>query len=181
MKGQMKMKNGFLILVILSVFVLQGCASKTFKVGVAGAGGAALGALVGHQFVHHGSKKQHETTNTIITASLFGVLAMGLTYWHFTALENKEVELASRFSRSNYLEAPSSSDARLSILIADKKSIRLDQETRWVFPEFRRRSQPAERRESELVEKHTIWEIAKPGFFVTKDQYPSLWMDEEEK
>lgn len=165
-------------------FTLVGCSSKTWKVAGVGAASGLVGAGVGHTFVHHGKGKEHQTTNTVITASIFGVLGAGIAYWHWTSLENQRVELAGQFSRSSYLEVDgrSSGDRDLvQVAVSGKKSLSLDTSTRWVFPEFRKRTLPPQRGESEIISSHYTWEIARPGFFVSRDQYPSLFKEEEVK
>ncbi len=171
----------FLLPIVLATS-LTGCSTKMWKVAGVGLASGAAGAGVGYGFVHHGRNKENQTTNTIISASIFAVLGAGITYWHLTSLEEQRVELAGKFSRSEFLDRDSErpmGTISLPAPIKGGRSLRLDDDTRWVFPEFQRRELPSQRGESELISSHHTWEIARPGFFVTKDQDISLFKEEE--
>lgn len=168
-------------IVVFVALALSGCSAKMWKVaGVSAASGLA-GAGVGYAFIHHGREKEYRLTNTVISASIFAALGAGVAYWHLMSLEKQKIELAGKFSRSHYLEtgiAKNLDQDLVQIAISSKKSLSLDQQTRWVFPEFRKRMRPPERGESEIISSHYSWEIARPGFFVTREQYPSLFKEE---
>lgn len=177
------MKHLSRFVLLISILSLNaGCSSKMWTVAGVGLASGALGAGVGYAFVHHGSHKEYQTTNTIITASLFAAIGAGVTYWHLTTLEDQRVELAGKFSRSTYLERDvqrASGGLTLPGIVSGKRSIRLDDTTRWVFPEFQKRDLPPQRGETELISSHYSWEIARPGFFITREQDPSFFKDEE--
>lgn len=171
-----------LTLIILSV-AISGCSAKAWKVGGVAAGSGLVGAGLGYTVVHHGRDREHQLTNTVISAAVLAAVGAGLTYWHLTSLEKQKIELAGKFSRSHYLETgvqgSASENDLVQIAISGKKSLSLDGNTRWVFPEFRKRKLPPQRGESEIISSHYSWEIARPGFFVSKEQYPSLFKEEE--
>ena len=176
----MRIIGEILILITLGLSA-SGCSSKMWKVVGVGAATGAVGAGVGYAFVHHGKGKEYQTTNTIISASIFAAIGAGITYWHLTSLENQQVELAGRFSRSNYLERDANQfSGRASLLnpTIGTKSLKLDDTTRWVFPEFQKRELPPQRGENELISSHYSWEVLRPGYFVSKDQDPSLFKEE---
>lgn len=176
------MSSKILTLIIFSILI-SGCSAKAWKVGRVAAGAGLVGAGVGYAVVHHGKDREHQLTNTIISASVFAALGAGLTYWHLTSLEKQKIELAGKFSRSHYLESDlqtgRSENDLVHVAISGKKSLSLDGNTRWVFPEFRKRTLPPQRGESEIISSHYSWEIARPGFFVSREQYPSLFKEEE--
>ena len=170
---------------LLSLAILcSGCSSKSWTVAGVGLASGAVGAGVGYAFVHHGRKKEHQTANTVITASIFAAIGAGISYWHMTALEDQKLELAGRFSRSVYLEKDTTrnlSNVSMGAIVSGKRSIRLDEGTRWIFPEFQKRELPPQRGETELISSHYSWEIARPGFFITKEQDPNFFLEEESR
>ena len=81
------MKRRFEILIpLLILSSLTGCSSKIWKVAGVGIVSGAVGAGVGYGFIHHGRKKENQTTNTIISGSILAVIGGGLAYWHLTSL-----------------------------------------------------------------------------------------------
>lgn len=169
------------ITIFVFVALLSGCSSKMWKMAGVGAASGFVGAGVGYAFVHHGKNREYRTVNTAVTASIFAAAGAGIAYWHWTSLDQQKIELAGQFSRSTYLETGLMDKNRddVQIAISGKKSLSLDLNTRWVFPEFTKRTLPPQRGESELISSHYAWEISRPGFFVTKDQYPTLFKEEE--
>ncbi len=173
----MKSSLAFIFLIAL---LQMGCSAKQRTTALVGIGSAALGAGVGYAFVHHGKAKEHQTTNTIITSSIFGVIGAGITYWHLSSLENQKLELASQFSQSKFLDSENKDGLKsfpFNSLVIQKNSVELDEVNRWVLPQFRRRELPAQRSETEMIAPHYTWEIARPGFFINKKQDPELFHD----
>lgn len=172
--------NRTLPLCILLVSLQLACSAKQRTAAIVGVGSAAVGAGIGHQFVHHGKGKEHQTTNTIITASILGLLGAGITYWHLSSLEKQKIELASQFSQSRFLDSSDRDhlkSIRLDPVAIQNNSVELDESNRWVVPQFRKRQLPAQRSETEIVAPHYTWEISRPGFFINKSQDSEFFSD----
>lgn len=166
------MKSIIPILILFSI-IQTGCSAKHRTTALVGIGSAALGAGVGYAFVHHGKEKEYQTTNTIITSSIFGLVGAGITYWHLSSLEKQKLELASQFSQSRFLDDSDHSSLksiRFDPVVIQNNSVELDASNRWVLPQFRKRDLPAQRSETEIISPHYTWEIARPGFFINKKQ-----------
>lgn len=145
--------------------------------------GVAVGAGLGYTVLHHGSHKQYQVQNTIIGASVLGA-AFGLTTWyHLNALDEQKINLAGHFSRATYLDrdVDKMSGIASPVISLGKQSVKLDSDTRWVLPEFQKRLLPSEKNENEFVASHHVWEVARPGFFLSRDQDPGLFKDEDKK
>ena len=56
-------------------------------------------------------------------------------------------------------------------------SIDLDETTKWIAPDFRKRLLPAQQSDKKAVASNYLWEIARPGFFVTKDKSPHYFLE----
>ncbi len=166
---------------ILIAFSLFGCSAKMRTIITASTIGGVVGAGLGYTVLHHGSKKEFQTQNTVIAASVLAATFGLATWYHLHSLEEQRIELAGRFSRATYLDRDSTSQPSLGMkaISLGKNSIKLDNETRWVLPEFQQRILPPQRSENEIIAAHHTWEIARPGFFMTKDQDPDLFKDEE--
>lgn len=162
----------------LLVTMQVGCSAKHRTTALVGIGSAALGAGVGYAFVHHGKNKEYQTTNTVVTSSIFGLIGAGVAYWHLSTLEKQKLELASQLSQSRFLDN-SDRDQLKSIrfdpVVIQNNSVELDDSNRWVLPQFRKRDLPAQRTETEIVSPHYTWEIARPGFFINKKQDGDLF------
>jgi hypothetical protein len=146
--------------------------------------GGAVGAGVGYTVVHHGSQKQYQTQNTIISASIIAAVFGLATWYHLGALDEQKVDLAGKFSRATYLDRDTQETGPsrgLTAISLGKQSVKLDEETRWVLPEFQKRLLPPQRGDNELISSHHSWEILRPGFFLSKEQDPQLFKDEESK
>lgn len=177
------MKTKILHLCLIA-FLLSGCSAKMRTILTATAVGGAVGAGLGYTVVHHGAKKQYQTQNTIVSAGVFAAVFGLATWYHLYALDEQKIELAGKFSRATYLDRDADQGARFEGLTAislGKQSIKLDDETRWVLPEFRKRLLPSERNENEVIAPHHSWEIARPGFFLMRDQDPELFKEEDKK
>ncbi len=170
------------IFLLLACIHLVGCSAKMQKIITATAIGGGVGAGVGYTVLHHGSRKQYQVQNTIISASVLAAVAGLATWYHYSALDEQKVELAGKFSRATYLDRDSLETAKergLTAVTLGKQSIKLDDDTRWVVPEFAKRLNPSERSETELITPHHTWEIVRPGFFLTRDQDASFFKSEE--
>ena len=62
-----------------------------------------------------------------------------------------------------------------------KTAITLDDDTRWTYPIFRKRFLQPERGELEVISKRSVWEIVKPGRFITRTQDPQYFLEEKSK
>jgi len=182
----MLITRGIFILILFSL-LQTGCATRTKQTLTAGAVGAAVGAGVGYTVVHHGPGRRHVTTNTIITSALFALVFAGATAYHYRALDNQKVSITSRFGRSYLLDTdlqelgePWGSESAFTPSRRDvgSESIRLDENTRWVFPTFRRRELRPETGPDEFLSSRYTWEIVRPGFFVTRDDAPGVFEEE---
>lgn len=156
------------------------------------AGGAVVGALVGHEFVHHGEYKQFETQNTIITSVLFALLTGGVLAWHYEEMAQQGVEISGKYARFRLCDPDElNPDLARKLGLAGeqnsfhpkseqigKYSISLDDNTKWAFPTFRKRFLAPERSESQVISNRYIWEILRPGSFVTRSQDPEYFLDE---
>lgn len=177
------MKSHLLSICLFAVF-LSGCSAKMRTIVTATAIGGAVGAGVGYTVVHHGRNKEYQTQNTIISASVLAAVFGLATWYHLNALDDQKVELAGKFSRATYLDRDSEEPPKargLTAISLGKQSIKLDSDTRWVLPEFQKRLLPPQRGDNELISSHHSWEIVRQGFFLSKDQDPQLFKDEEAK
>lgn len=177
------MKTQILSLIIIAS-LLTGCSARMRTIATASVIGGAVGASLGYAALHHGSHKQYQTQNTIISASVFAALFGLSTWYHLHALDEEKMDLAGKFSRATYLDRDSNPKNHLEGLTAislGKQSVRLDRDTRWVLPEFQKRMLAPERGENELISSHHAWEIVRPGFFLSRDQDPDLFKQEEKK
>lgn len=178
------------------LFVQIGCATgETKKIAVGMIAGAAVGAFVGHEYVHHGQYKQFQTQDTIITSVLFAFITGGVLAWHYEALEQQQVEISGRYARYRLCNPDEmSSELKKDLgLNADepsyqlqpsqvgKMAISLDDNTKWVYPTFRKRFLQPERAENQVLSTRYIWEILRPGSFVTRSQDPQYFFEEGEK
>ncbi len=154
--------------------------------------GSAVGAAVGNMYVHHGRYKQYETRNTIITSVIFAMATGAILNWHYLQLQKNEVEISSRYSRyrlcnpdemiPNLSERMGANEDLQNIMQMQpgqigKQALTLDDNTKWVFPVFRKRFLPPEQGENSIVSTRYIWEIMKPGTFVTRSQAPQYFFE----
>lgn len=186
-------------LAILCLSLTQtGCASRTAMIAGGMLAGAAVGAGTGYEFVHHGDHKQYETRNTIITSAVFALIFGGVLAWHYREIEQTKVEVSGRYSRyrlcdpdemqaelSRQLQMKSEEDAgniyKIDGAQVGKLAISLDDSTKWVYPTFRKRFLQPERGETQVISTRYIWEIVKPGFFVTRSQDPQYFLEINDK
>jgi hypothetical protein len=159
------------------------------------AAGAVAGAIIGHEFVHHGQYKQYETRNTVITSAIFALATGGVLAWHYQEMEQQTVEISGRYARYRLCN-PDEMNPDLARKLGvggeenpyplqanqiGKLSISLDDNTKWAYPVFRKRFLPPERGENQVISTRYIWEILKPGNFVTRSQNPAYFLEEGEK
>jgi uncharacterized membrane protein YsdA (DUF1294 family) len=173
-----------LIMCLLIAAIGSGCSARMKTLVTSTVIGGVVGAGLGYTVLHHGAKKQYQAQNTIISASVLAATFGIATWYHLNALDEQKIELAGKFSRATYLDRDSDRNSRLEGLTAislGKQSVLLDKDTRWVLPEFQKRTLPPERNENELIASHHSWEIVRPGFFLTRDQDPNLFKAEEKK
>jgi hypothetical protein len=180
-----------------SVLMPAGCAtSRARNIGLGMAAGAVVGAVVGHEYIHHGRYNQYDTRNTIITSVIFTIATGLIMNWHYLELQEREVEISSKYSRyrlCNPDEMIPNLGAKLGANEDEpnsfqlqpgqigKSAITLDDSTKWVFPVFRKRFLLPERGDSSVMSTRYIWEILKPGNFVTRSQDPQYFLEEEAK
>lgn len=183
-------------LVLVLTLSLGGCATgQTRKIVIGMAAGAVAGAIIGHEFVHHGKYKQYETRNTIITSVVFALGTGAVMNWHYEAMEEQMVEVSGRYARYRLCD-PSQLNPELSQRLntsggekpyplepgqLGKHAISLDDSTKWVYPTFRKRFLPPDRGENQVVSSRYIWEILRPGSFVTRSQNPDYFYEGESK
>lgn len=192
-------KRALLVLVIATTIAGSlGCANGyTNRIAAGMLAGAVVGAGVGYQFVHHGRNREYETQNTIITSVVFALATGGILAWHYREVELTKVEVSGRFARyrlcdpqdldpslAKQLQAdgePQERTYRLQIDQIGNSAISLDDNTKWVYPTFRKRYLQPERGETQMLSERYIWEILMPGKFVTRSQNPHYFVEEEEK
>lgn len=176
------------------IVVLCGCAGRTRTITAGMLGGAAVGALVGYQFVHHGQHREYETQNTLITATVFSLATGAILYWHYRELEEQQVQISGRYARyrlcnpdqlkTDWLpdaqQTTRAENYQISSDMLGSLSISLDDNTKWLYPTFRKRYLQSETSESEVISMRYIWEIIKPGSFVTRSQHPQYFYQTEE-
>lgn len=175
---------------------LLSCAGQSKKIATGMLAGAVVGAAVGHEFVHHGEFKQYETKNTIITSIVFSLVTGGFLSWHYQAIQDQQVEISGRYARYRLCN-PEEMESGLAQQLGfngeekdgfqikknqiGKLAISLDDNTKWKYPIFRKRFLEPERGEMQVLSKRYIWEIIKPGSFVTRFQNPEYFYEEKEK
>lgn len=185
-------KHIVVLLLLPGLFGLGGCATGHNKEILWGmVAGAAVGALAGHQFVHHGQYNQYRSENTAITAAVFALGTGAVMNWHYESLQDREVEISGRFARTRLCD-PSELDQNLVKQLSGgneaqavplqkeqigKFAISLDDETKWAFPSFQKRFLQPERGETQVMSSRYIWEVIRPGRFVTRSQNPDFFVE----
>lgn len=189
----MKARDFLLILLVPGLFSLGGCAHGHNREILWGmVAGAAVGALVGNQFVHHGQYNQYRSENTAITSAVFALGTGAVMNWHYDALQEREVEISGRFARTRLCD-PSELDQNLVKQLSGgagqgqavelqkeqigKFAISLDDETKWALPAFQKRFLQPDRGETQMLSSRYIWEIIRPGRFVTRSQNPDFFVE----
>jgi hypothetical protein len=173
------------------------CATHTKEVATGMLIGSVVGAGVGYQFVHHGEERQYETQNTLITSVVFALVTGGVRAWHYRSLEEFKVEMSGRYSRYRLCDPEEmQEEMQRELQLGDQEdsvlhqldewqigslAITLDDNTKWIYPQFRKRYLRAEQGENQVISKHYIWEIIKPGSFVTRSQNPHYFIQIEKE
>jgi hypothetical protein len=196
MKRLKKLTAGLCLITLLGAG--GGCATTTAgKIATGMLVGAVVGAAVGHEFVHHGAHKEYETRNTIITSIVFALGTGGVMGWHYQQMEQQTVDISGRYSRYRLCNSEDmhpdlgaayegGKDEKSSVYQipesqVGKLSISLDDNTKWVYPSFRKRFLMPELGENHVLSNRYIWEILKPGSFVTRSQNPQYFLEMEKK
>lgn len=191
-KGNFLLLTSSILLVLLSQI---GCATHNRTIAGGMLIGATVGAGVGHQFVHHGANRQYETENTIITSAVFALAVGGALAWHYRELEKSKVAISGRYSRyrlcdpnEDYMDFATQfgqgNNERLNVFALKEEqigdlAISLDDHTKWVYPDFRKRYLPPDRKEMQVMSERYVWEIIRPGRFVTRSQNPRYFLSQE--
>ncbi len=179
------------ITVLLAVLAFgQSCSAHRTKILVGGLVGASVGAGLGYGVVHHGKDRRYEIQNTIITSSIFAVGFMGALALHYYLLDQQKVDIMSGLT-SKWMEDPDNQNKVMklgSIETKDelfirqeqlrKHSLSLDNETRWIYPTFRRRYLEPEASQEQITSARYTWEVVRPGFFVSRETHPWYFQDE---
>lgn len=172
---------------------LTGCATgQTKKIVVGMLAGAVVGAVVGHEFVHHGRNREYKTRNTFITSAAFAFAVGGALWWHYDQMQGQMVEASGKYARYRLCNPDENPELAKQLGYRDadayptrieqigKHAISLDDNTKWTFPVFRKRFLHPERGENSLLSSRYIWEIMKPGSFVTRTQNPEFFFEAQE-
>jgi hypothetical protein len=187
MKYFYKKKQSFLLIILLFSFCLNGCATHSKQILISGLVGGVVGAGVGYSVIHHGAHRQYVVPNTIIASSLVALGTMGVMAWHYSTLDQQKIDITSNMSRSWLMRNPQGAKDLLQESGTDfiprpeevgQLSLKLDEETRWIYPTFRKRNLKPESSNQELLSSRYVWEILKPGFFVTRETNPYYFTDE---
>ncbi len=179
------------------ILIQAGCATHGKSIAAGMFTGAIVGAGLSNQLVYHGKEKQFETQDTIMGAVLLGLITGGALYWHYQEMEDVKVEMSGKYARyrlcdpeemqsefSRQMEMGQNSESLVYQLPSSqigKTAITLDDDTRWTYPIFRKRFLQPERGELEVISKRSVWEIVKPGRFITRTQDPQYFLEEKSK
>lgn len=183
------------LLIVIAIFQ-SGCATGYgSKIATSMVAGAAVGALVGNTLSSGDSNHNDQTKNTIIGSVLFALIAGGAMSWHYQQLEETKVEISGRYARYRLCDPENfQSDLARQLEMGNKPegmiyqidksqvgnlAISLDDNTKWVYPNFRKRYLLPERDENQVISERYIWEIIKPGSFVTRSQNPEYFYEKE--
>lgn len=176
----------------LTMLLSLGCAHRSNGIAIGMLSGALVGAAVGHQFVHHGENRQYESENTAITSVLFALITGGVILWHNRALEELKVEISGDYSRyklcdpatmQKEFESQNTIDSKVYSINSKhvgKLAIFLDDNTKWIYPTFRKRYLNPENEETQVLSKRYLWEIIKSGSFVTRTMNPEYFLQQED-
>lgn len=170
------------------LFGLEGCSSHKKEIFISGLVGAAAGAGLGYGVVHHGRDRQYEVQNTIITSAVVGLITMGVMSWHYSSLDQQKVDIMSGLT-SEWVKNPENQNTvmqlgdpnltKVTAPMVGGESLRLDDNTRWVFPTFRERDLRPEIDADQITSSRKLWEVVRPGFFVNRQVQP--WYFEGDK
>lgn len=180
---------------IINIQLSLGCATPNRTIVVGMVAGGLIGAGIGQQFRHDGDKDR-QLQNMAISAGVFSLLTGGLLAWHYQEVEAEVEKVSGRFSRyrlcdpsdgnsvsADFLPVEGGRECEnhaISGLQIENSAISLDDDTKWVYPQFRKRYLLPDRGENQVISKRYLWEIIKPGIFVTRSQNP-LFFSQESK
>ena len=191
------MKSIITLLLITICLGQVACTTHPKRIAIGMFIGGLTGAAAGNQLLDHGAQNERQSQNTIVSSAVFALVTGGVIYWHYQAIEAAKVEISSRYARYRLCDpeemgpelakqlslqpSGSSISYQLSESQIGKLSISLDDNTKWVYPAFRKRYLMPELSETQVVSKRYIWEIIKPGSFVTRSQNPLYFSEVEDK
>jgi hypothetical protein len=172
------------------VITSSACASHKKEILISGLVGAAAGAGIGYGVVHHGKNNQYEVQNTIITSSVIALLTMGAFSLHYYLMDDQKVQIMSNLT-SEWIKNPENQNKVMQLgdphlttptqAMVGGTSIKLDEDTRWAFPTFRRRDLQPELGADQITSARYTWEIVRPGFFVNRQTQPWYFDDSSTK
>ncbi len=191
-------KNSLRWLVIALVVLQVGCATgqSNYNNKVLGGllAGATVGAVAGSTLTGSGASSEQKTRNTIISSIVFSLIGGGAMAWHHRQIENAKLEVSGRYARYRLCDPEELQPEfmrqmqmgqqnegtiyRLDENQVGKLAITLDDSTKWVYPNFRKRYLMPERGETRVLSERYIWEIVKPGSFVTRSQNPEYFLSD---
>lgn len=190
------MRVVFSIFLSLILFIQSGCATHTQNLLLGMVAGAGVGAMVGQEF-ENGGDPGIQSRNVIMSSILLALIIGGVMEWHYKELEAQEEQISGRYARFRLCDPELmksgvegqldlTKQEKVSVLHIDdnqieKASIRLDDNTKWAFPVFRKRYLLPELGESQMTSERYIWEIIKPGSFVTRSQNPLYFFQTDKK
>ena len=188
------MKSFVSLCALVSVmFTTQACSGHRKNILIGGLVGGAVGAGLGYGVVHHGKNRRYEVQNMIITSSLFALGVMGAMSLHYYLMDQQKVDIMSNLT-SQWMENPANQNKVMRLGVSDegaatspenfvkegqisKYSLELDNETRWVYPSFRRRYLQPEASADQMTSARYTWDIVRPGFFVSRETHPWYFQD----
>ena len=180
----MKTYRNFVAALAVLTLTAAGCATGHGRqIGWGMVGGAAVGALAGNQLIKHGNNSRQATQDTAVTAVIAALATGAVLNWHYQALQDKEVELSGRYARARICAGGLGGACEDAPVVtpaapADGRSaLNLDDGTKWAIPGFRKRMLPPEPSETQVLSTRYIWEIIRPGRFVTRTQNPEYFVE----
>lgn len=186
------MKKLISVFVFIAVTVsVTGCATHKKEILISGLVGAAAGAGLGYGVVHHGQRNQYEVQNTIITSSVVALLTMGTLSLHYYLMDQQKVEITSGLT-SEWMKNPENQNKVMQLgdpslknpdfvtptkEMLNATSLKLDDDTRWALPTFRKRELQPESGTDQITSARSVWEVVRPGFFVNRQTQPWYFED----
>lgn len=175
------------VLFYLASVHFLGCATPNKNIAIGGVIGGVAGAVAGRELTR---TESHKDRNTVVTALAVGLATAGALAWHYREMEKQLVEVSGRYSRyrlceatdisgqiAPYNEAPSCREEVYQIPLSQlgETAISLDEDTKWLYPTFRKRQLAPELGADHVISRRYIWEIIQPGRFITREQKPDLF------
>lgn len=188
-------RRGLTLLFSLLILAQMGCATNGKTIAAGMFTGALVGAVASNQMVYHGKDQKYQTQDTIVGAVVLGLLTGGALYWHYQEMEEMKVEMSGRYARyrlcdpeemqsefTRQLDLGQGSESfvyQLPNSQIGSQAISLDKDTKWTYPIFRKRFLQPERGDLEVISQRSIWEIIKPGRFITRSQDPQYFLEDK--